>query len=161
MPISEQIEIANLLKILPNDLIQIPHCEPPSSISTLRFSAYYAKSGCIGHLVKLQDALDAMPGSEIVYSVNFGPPNFRTKWLRLPPTLVGCPCPSIVDWYGVLRSLPKVEEKTEENPCGIESASWCSDPHVEPPESPNTYFEPGQYPLGNGFLPLITPNQAD
>ena len=156
------IEIANLLQVKPGDLIQIPHCEPPSEVSTLRFSAYYAESDCGDGLVALADALTALPGSEVVYGVNFGPPNFRTKWLRLPPLLLTCPCDGNTDWYSILRNLPRVEEEVK-GPCSLEVSEWCN-PSVDEENQklgPNTYFEENEFPLGIGFLPPITPNQRD
>jgi hypothetical protein len=159
----EPIEIGNLLQVKPGDLIQVPHCEPPSEVSTLRFSAYYAESGCGDGLVSLADALAALPGSEVIYGVNFGPPNYRTKWLRLPPTQLVCPCPGNTDWYGILKDLPRANVPEEPGPCSIESSQWCN-PELDeenPKLGPNTYFKENEYPLGIGFLPPITPNQRD
>lgn len=158
----EPIEIGNLLQVWPGDQIQVPHCEPPSEVSTVRFSAYYAESNCSQGRVALADALAALPGSEIIYGVNFGPPNYRQKWLRLPPTQLACPCPDNTDWYGILRDLPRIEEEVV-GPCGIETQEWCN-PSIEeenPKIGPNTYFNEGEFPLGIGFLPPITPNQRD
>jgi hypothetical protein len=158
----DPIEIANLLAIMPNDLIQVPGCEPPSSISTLRFAAYYAQSGCEGALVTLESALEALPGSEVVYSVNFGPPNFRAKWLRLPPTYAVCPCPGGNDWYGILKALPKAQVEEEESlPCALETADWCQDQDYAIPPAPDTYFDEGEFPVNVGFIPPLTPNQKD
>lgn len=157
----EPIEIGNLLQVLPGGLIRVPHCEPPSMVSTLRFAAYYAESNCEGALIRIEDALAALPGSEIIYGVNFGPPNHRTRWFRLPPTPAICPCPGNVDWYAILRNLPKVQTEEEPGPCSLEVDSWCCDEPKNPPDAPNTYFEAGEFPTGVGFLPPITPNQRD
>lgn len=158
----EPIEIGNLLQVLPGDKIQVPHCEPPSAVSTVRFSAYFAESPCADGLVNLADALAALPGSEVIYGVNFGPPNYRQKWLRLPPSEVVCPCPGNTDWYSILKNLPRVEVEVE-GPCGLETAQWCNPGLDEenPKLGPNTYFQEGEFPLGIGFLPPITPNQRD
>jgi len=157
----EPIEIGNLLQVLPGGLIRVPTCEPPSAVSTLRFSAYYAESNCDGALVSLADALAALPGSEVIYGFNFGPPNFRQRWLRLPPTQLVCPCPGNTDWYGILRDLPKIQTEEEPGPCGLETAEWCQEQDYNIPPAPDTYFEAGEYPAGVGFLPPITPNQRD
>lgn len=160
----EPIEIGNLVPIIPGDLIQVPHCEPPSAASSLRFSAYYAQSNCASGLVALKDALDALPGSEVVYGVNFGPPNHRTRWLRMPPLVLQCPCADTKDWYGILRDLPRVDLDPDPGPCSLETSQWCNEtrvPDADPRLGPNTYFQEGEYPMGVSHLPLITSNQVD
>lgn len=112
------------LQILPNMTIIIPGCEPPSSVSSLRFASWYNEIGCDGGQVKVQDVLDAIPGSTIIYGTNFGPGNWRQKWLRLPPLNNDCPC-SNVDYYGILKSLPKYKVEEPAEVCDIETADWC------------------------------------
>lgn len=141
------MEISNLLQILPNDLIRVPGCEPPSSVSSLKFSAYYASSNCANGLVRLQDVLDAIPGSEVVYGVNSGAFAVRQKWLKLPSKSVNCPCDDNIDYYGIMRDLPKYVDEQPEPPCEIETADFCFDCNdgkgaVNTQDSP--YFPMGQ-----------------
>lgn len=121
---TSQNSIHHDLQILPNRTVVIPGCEPPSSISSLRFAAWYNEVGCDGGRVRVDDVLRAIPGSVIIYGTNFGPGNWRQQWVRLPPLNNDCPCTN-VDYYKILKSLPKYQVEEPEEICSIETADWC------------------------------------
>ena len=119
------IIVANMLRVLPNRTVMIPGCEPPSAVSSLRFSAWYQHNGCDGGLVDVDLVLVAIPGSEIVIGVNYGVGNLRQQWLKLPGRSDDCPCPTNIDYYGIMKKLPKYKVEEPVPNCDLETADWC------------------------------------
>jgi len=123
-----QISFRHQLQIIPGDVILVPGCEPPSEISTLRFAANYALSGCDGGYVDLKDALAAIPGSRVIQGINFGPRRFKQRWYVFPDQYIDC-CSKEPDYFAILRALPKSNtEEEEDEGCGNElmHADWCN-----------------------------------
>lgn len=150
--------ISNLLQVYQERFIQIPGCEPPSGFSSPRFAAMYSIGPCKSVYVKLEDALRAIPGSEIVYGVNFGPYGVRQKWLRLPPFDVKCPCGTLPDWYYILATLEFYQDPKDPEICETECDQWRDDDSYTEPSTPNTYFDRDNLPSYNrAALPLIPP----
>ncbi len=108
-----EIWIENRLEVIGTDTIIIPGCEPGSTVTS---PTLYRYSTCPGVMVKLADALAAVPGSRIEFQINNGESNgSRKKWFVLPPYNPDCPCQNPIDVYGILRGLAtKQEDITEE-----------------------------------------------
>lgn len=158
------ITVAPMLQILPNRTVMIPGCEPPSAVSSLRFSAWYQENGCNGGLVDVDAVLAAIPGSTIVYGTNYGPGNWRQQWLRLPGRSDDCPCPPNVDYYAIMKNLPRHTEPEPIESCDLETSDWCggcggSDDVL--PVSPDPYIKMGQQTLAHGTLNQIPPYMVD
>lgn len=158
------ISVAPMLRIWPNFTVMIPGCEPPSSVSSLRFSAWYQHNGCDGGLVDVVDVMNAIPGCEIVYGVNNGAGQLRQRWLRLPGRTDDCPCPQNIDYYGIMKKLPKhkVEEPVES--CDLETADWCGGcaggDNIFDAE-PDPYIKQGQVNTSIHTLAQIPPYMID
>lgn len=104
------IEIQNKLRIMEGNIILIPGCEPISTVTHI--SNYVVNrdvtsltnnfdSICSSSFIKLEDALNVIPDSYVVWSHD---PNYR--WYVLPsgpPPGDLCPCVANPDWYDVLR----------------------------------------------------------
>lgn len=150
--------ISNLLQVYHERFIQIPGCEPPSGFSSPRFAAMYSIGPCKSAYVKLEDALKAVPGSEVVFGVNFGPYGIRQKWFKLPPLNVECPCGTLPDWYYILATLEFYQDPKDPEICETECNQW-DDNSYETPSSINTYFNKEDIPThSRAALPLIPPH---
>jgi len=104
------VTIANALNVLPGikgGLIIIPGCEPATELTSHTLAA---NMPCKCAYVYVEDALAAIPGSKIEIMPNLEMVGGR-KIFRLPPTEVGCPCPSVNDWYRVLKDLCKPDQE--------------------------------------------------
>lgn len=163
-PVPDRLEItiSLQLEIIPGNKILIPGCEPTSALSSNKLSSWLAQSGCgNGALIDLVDALEAIPGSFVKIGANWNRGNMRQKWFVLPPRDNNCPCTEYIDWYQVLRDLPKEEAPVEEyyDTCNITGMGYCPSPDFNdvpaPPTSP--YKEEGSFPAGVGVLPPIPP----
>jgi len=158
------VTVSNMLQILPNRTVMIPGCEPPSSVSSLRFSSWYQQNGCDGGMVDVDAVLAAIPGSTIVYGVNYGPGNWRQRWLKLPGRADDCPCPINIDYYKIMKNLPRhsVEEPTPN--CELETADWCNNCGVGDnifSAEPDPYIPLGEQKLARGTLNQIPPYMID
>ncbi len=124
------IRIERKLEVLGNNKLLVPGCEPTSAISSVTLMAYQKREGtCKNAVVSLQDALDAIPGSYIIFGINFNVP--RKRWFVLPafdPS--DCPCTAETDWYGVLRSLAQEEAPVTDNfdACNLIGMGYCPSP---------------------------------
>lgn len=140
------ITVAPMLQILPNMTVMIPGCEPPSAVSSLRFSSWYQQNGCDGGMVSVDAVLAAIPGSEIIYGSNYGVGQIREKWLRLPGKSDECPCPPNIDYYGIMKRLPKFRVEEPVAGCDIETSDWCmgcESGDVALPPTPDPYIGMG------------------
>jgi len=98
------VRIGNLLEILDGNKIIIPGCEPLSAFSS---NTLAENLNCANPTINLCDALAAIPGSRVIFGLNFG--NFTTggkKFFVLPsgpPPDGGCRGCNSEDWYKILR----------------------------------------------------------
>lgn len=69
MAISSSITIRNRLEIRPDNTIQVPGCEPISSLSS---NTLAANMDCVGTVIDLDVALEKLPGSTVVMIYNGG-----------------------------------------------------------------------------------------
>lgn len=153
--INLQLEIKGQNKVL------VPGCEPTSSLSSRTLSAYMAAGeGCKNALIDVKLVLEAIPGSYIKYGYNFNK-GVRQKWLVLPPIPLGCPCPTPVDYYDILRNLPGTELPIEEeyDKCDTIGMGYCPSPDFDKaPEPPSSTYHPeGSFPVVGGLLPPVPP----
>lgn len=156
------ISVYPALQISPNGTVMIPGCEPPSAVSSIRFSAWYQKNGCDGGRVNVYDVLKAIPGSRIIYGTNYGPGNWRQQWLELPGKSNDCPCVN-VDYYAIMKSLPRYTEPEPIESCDLETSDWCDSCGGDDmlPVSPDPYIQMGQQTLAHGTLNQIPPYMVD
>jgi hypothetical protein len=119
----------------------------------------YSIGPCKSAYVKLEDALRAIPGSEVIYGVNFGPYGIRQKWFKLPPSDVECPCGTSPDWHFILATLKFYEDPVDPEICETECDQWQNNDSYVEPSTPNTYFNKDNLPsYNNASLPLIPPH---
>lgn len=71
---------------------------------------------CKASIISVWDALEAIPGSRIVFMDNFGTLGTTQKLFELPPITPECPCQSYDDYYKILRDLGReaTEDEIEE-----------------------------------------------
>lgn len=122
------IRIANKLEIKAGNVIQVPGCEATSTITSFTLST---NLDCENTVVKLEDALAAIPGSRIETLPNSGVP--VVKYFVLPdgpPREHGCSAfEDCDDWYQVLREIGFQQEQDEDSKCeGKDSFSYFSGP---------------------------------
>lgn len=98
----DRFEIRNKIAVLPNNKILVPGCEPTSAFTSTTLAE---NRDCKAAVVDLADALDAVPGSTVIYMSNP-----RRKFFVLPngppPSPEKCSgrC-DIEDWYQKLRDI--------------------------------------------------------
>lgn len=130
-------QIRNRLRVLPGPpgsggMVVVPGCEPSSSLtSPTLFREIKEADVCKSSLVTVADALEAIPGSEVVTMLNYEVQSGKT-WLVLPPLSTQCPQEVDPDWYKILRGLGNefTEEEIEEI-TGIECQSFSLSPHED------------------------------
>lgn len=135
------IRIERKLEVLGTNKLMVPGCEPTSAVTSVTLMVYQRREqSCKNAVVNLQDALDAIPGSYLVFGSNFGSP--RKRWFVLPPFDPSkCPCAGEEDWYGVLRSIAQEDiPVTEEfNHCNIIGMGYCPSPDFDIPKPGGEY----------------------
>ena len=108
------IRIANKLEIQKGGWIKVPGCEPTSAITSPVLSASMSED-CTSVLVRLEDAVAAIPGSTVETTYN---PKVQYFVLPYgPPPQHGCNYELCADWYAVLRGLG-VPEEGKQADCG-------------------------------------------
>jgi len=120
--------VKNKLEIKNGNVIQIPGCEPISSLSSLALSR---NIHCNAAVIPLADALALIPGSRVV-RVMMPRGHIQTGlFFELPdgppPDGFSCTC-KLEDWYKILKdhARPPEEEKKEEfGPCSGFNFSGC------------------------------------
>jgi len=130
---STTIEIKNKLEVKPNGYVQIPGCEPISSLSSLELAKNIS---CECSQILAEDVLRLIPGSKIVripnpqgniasgYFIELpnGPPPFGNK----------CPAECLPDWYKILKDNCSSPPEPEDPLCeAIDNFSFC--PTLTPP----------------------------
>lgn len=122
------IEIANKLEVKRGNgalagFIQVPGCEP---LSDLTSASLLANRECGTTLVRLEDALEAIPGSST--TITYNP---TILWFILPsgpPPAHGCSGNNTcTDYYEILRNIGQPFEDEVVNDCGkkaTDSFDW-------------------------------------
>lgn len=101
-PISYQLK----LPILASNKVQVPGCEPPSSLS----SQTLARTACVA-VVDLDVALANIPGTFVSYIFNSGHGSgVRQRYLVFPSVDITCPCTGYPDYYKILKELASIVE---------------------------------------------------
>jgi len=109
------IRIANKLEVMKGGWIKVPGCEPTSAITSPSLSVAFQED-CKSVIVKLEDAISAIPGSSVETSLN---PKIQYFVLPYgPPPAHGCRDEMCTDWYKILRSIGV---PTEEKDVGCEA----------------------------------------
>lgn len=99
--IGNTITIANKLEVLLGNVIIVPGCEPVTDITSTTLAA---NMQCKTSVIKLEDALCAVPGSTLEFQKN--PRRLFFVLPSGPPTHPGCDaCNSQPDWYALLRDV--------------------------------------------------------
>jgi hypothetical protein len=154
------VQVSLQLEVKPGGKILVPGCEPTSAMSSRTLGMFLQKTGrCKNALVPLNSALAAIPGSYVKFASNFGRGGAAQRWFVFPPTLPGCPCPAVIDYYDMLRNIA-VEElpPTEEfDKCNIAGMGYCPSPDFETPSKPDPYIQEGTFPGDVGILPPLPP----
>ncbi len=140
------IEIRNKLEILAGNLVQIPGCEPISSVSDTLAS----NLRCNSSVISVEDVLALIPGSRIVRVFVSRGHSGTGLFIELPngpPANAGeCPQPCGTDWYGLLKenARSRIEEETPATPeCAGFNFSGCQldfnvlEHPVDPLQRPN------------------------
>ena len=100
-----KFEIRNKLEVLAGNKILVPGCEPTSAFTSPTLAE---NRDCKASIVDLADALEAVPGSTVIYMSNP-----RKKFFVLPsgppPSPDECDtsskCDQVQDWYQFLRDI--------------------------------------------------------
>lgn len=111
------ISIEFKLNIFPNvrgGIIWVPGCEPTSALSSPTINENL-RNECGNAFVYVDDVLDAIPGSKIIFVNNMEVAG-GSKILVLPGKTPECPCSTVQDWYGVLKELAR---NTSDDDCEI------------------------------------------
>lgn len=112
--IGTTISIKNKLEVLAGGFINVPGCEPTSSLTSDTLSK---NMHCNASVIPLQDVLRLIPGSKLVRAV-YPSGTSSTGWfVELPSGPPGngniCPTDCLTDWYKILKENAK-ERSTEE-----------------------------------------------
>lgn len=150
-----------LLEIQGNNKVLVPGCEPTSSSSSKTLSAYMAMGKvCQNALVDLNTALEAIPGSTVIFGNNFNK-GIRQRWFALPQIDPTCPCDKYPDYYEMLRQIPGDELPISEefDKCDLIGMGNCPSPDFNsvPAPEPSPYHEEGTFPVAGGILPPVPP----
>ena len=98
------ISIKNKLEILPGNVIRIPGCEPVTSFTSL---ALAANLDCPASIIKLEDAVAAIPDAKIIIVLRPSGVPGTGKFFELPagPATAGSECPpvDVPDFYQQLK----------------------------------------------------------
>jgi hypothetical protein len=117
----DDITIAIKFNVIPPNSLLLPGCEPNSTVTSTKLYEEMLKAGtCKCAIVDVDKALEAIPGSYIIFLDNFGPP--ANKFYVLPSVIQNCPIAPHTDWYAILRSLcraPTEEECEKINACSV------------------------------------------
>lgn len=151
-PITYQLQ----LPVMASNKVQVPGCEPPSSLS----SSTLSRTACVA-VVDLDTVLNNIPGTYIVLMANSGrTTGAKQRYLVFPPIEVSCPCGGYTDYYKLLRELATTEEVEESSlaECStIQSYSCVPDfsEHVAPAPSP--YQQEGDSTFGTTSILTLPP----
>jgi len=130
---SDIIEVKNKLEVKPNGYVQIPGCEPISSLTSLELSRNLT-CNCVQ--IKASEVLRLIPGSKIVRMPNPQGNIAVGYFIELPngPPPFGNDCPATCypDWYKILKDNCSPPAEPEEPLCaGIDNYTFC--PTLTPP----------------------------
>lgn len=98
----DRFEIRNKIEVLPGNKVLVPGCEPTSAFTSPTLAE---NRDCKASVVDLADALEAVPGSTVIYMSNP-----RKKFFVLPsgpppsPETCSGRC-DVEDWYQLLRDI--------------------------------------------------------
>ena len=143
---SSIIVIKNRLEVKSGSVVQIPGCEPVSSLTSLGLLKNFH---CDNAVLPVKVVLNLIPGSKLV-KVMTPEGHISTGWfVELPsgPPRDGnkCPADCLPDWYAMLRaynpSIPKEEPDCSAfsiNPCQseLDDIRTPRDPNMKPLETP-------------------------
>jgi hypothetical protein len=151
------IIIRNKLEIQPGNVINVPGCEPTTSLTSDTLSRNLK---CNASIIPVEDVLRLIPGSRIVRVLSPFGQTGTGMFLELPsgPPQNGneCPAECIPDWYAVLRKHARVrntdedEEPTPVGMCAGVNFSGCVfdyDPTLHPRAGNH---RPSERPIGVG-----------
>lgn len=106
------IAISIKLQVLPGNLIMVPGSEPSTSLTSTNMEAQMRAAGVqVPAVVDLAAALEAIPGSRVIFMKNTSSP--VQKFLELPSQEITCPCQGNVDYYAILRGLSRSPNANE------------------------------------------------
>lgn len=124
------ISIANKLEVIPGGVIQVPGCEP---VSSLTGTALLRDMHCNASIIPVSDVLRLIPGSKLVWVMRPSGTTSTGWFVQLPegPPTQGNDCPGhcIADYYAILKANARVlsQEESEEaaGPCAGFNYSGC------------------------------------
>lgn len=90
-------------------VVWVPGCEPASELTSTTLTREMKKSGmCPSPYVHVKDVLEGIPGTRLDRIDNAGIGTGRNI-LVFPASSLSCPCPSVEDWYDLLKDfMPSV-----------------------------------------------------
>lgn len=104
-----EIFIRNKFEIMPGGVIQVPGCEP---VSSLTGTALLKNLNCNASIIPVEDVLRLIPGSRIVRTLLPAGQVGTGKFLELPsgppPNGNVCPCRNMIDFYKILKDNARV-----------------------------------------------------
>jgi hypothetical protein len=135
--------VKNKLEVKPNWKVQIPGCEPVSSLTSVRLAqAFYCQNG---GLIDVKVLLACIPGSKLVHVTtpigHLGSGWFVELPSGPPPDENQCICGP--DWYAMMKKCNQTEE-VQKPTCEGFSTNWCNydiDPYKQlknPANRPNS-----------------------
>lgn len=129
------IEIKNKLQIAQDNTVQVPGCEPTTSLTS---TGLLRNLSCNGSRISVEDVLRLIPGSRVVRGAsplgNYGTGSF-IELPSGPPPNSGCPSSCGTDWYAILKEnasnlTPRQAEATPEC-AGFDYMGWVRDQEAQ------------------------------
>jgi hypothetical protein len=148
---SDIISIKNKLEIKLGEVVQVPGCEPLTSISSLELSK---NMNCNASVIPVKDVLRLIPGSRMVRAFYPAGQSGTGRFIELPngPPHDGNKCPQdcLEDWYRILREnarVPETEGSEADQACAsIRDWSGCVND-----------YDPTQHPRADDHRPNVLP----
>lgn len=108
------IVVRNKLEVRPDNTIQVPGCEPTSSLTS---TGLLRSLNCNASIIPLADALALIPGSRIVRTMMPRGQASTGIFFELPagppPNGFNCDC-NVEDYYKILRDNARVPDQPEQ-----------------------------------------------
>ena len=148
--------VQNKLEVRPDGMVQIPGCEPISSLTSLRLSQ---EMYCPNSLIKVSDLLRCIPGAKLIRVFtpmgHLGSGFFVVLPSGPPPNENQCDCNP--DWYKIMKECIPVPVPAGMPECAGFNYNPCS-MDVDPfKKTRDPEARPNSRPLSNQLLNLFPP----
>jgi hypothetical protein len=109
-----EIMIRNKLEIMNGNVINVPGCEPVSSVTG---TSLLRNNNCAASVIPVADVLRLIPGSRIVRVLTPAGQSGTGRFIELPngppPNANKCPKVCLTDYYRILKENARVKESSK------------------------------------------------